>query len=693
MWSIRISIVFIIYLLGWVPIFAQNVLETFDLPKTTFPHTISCMDKQGNVIWVNINNDELVVGKVNSKLSVEFVNTYKYTGDAISNFHQAKLTSDNSILFHGNNYNEMVVFKVDSDGNLKWLRRYKATIGGLFSTSLATNSRGYSMFHLATGVGLGSPLISLLVLDKDGNEVNKYRLQLDKGSFYGFQFACTSTNDNFVFTGTGPQDNYDFPGWTMMFGETGNIIWSKLISPTSISTTYKGFYPNSISQGPANRILLGARVGDDQNANNQNPALADGALVLMDNDGNILKAKQIHVEGSLIFSIHDIYFKNGRYYFIATEDYHYNATNSFYCSIDENLENLEMIKLNRGLIRPNLYLGDKSNFIVGTVYDITRTVINPYIASFQNNLDDLCGVTSVQFNLFDLILNEHSHSYSTSEYLSNLPVDGREISSICLKGKENECDINGASKVVSYETGLSVKILNIDSVICNNSQIIDLQNKGIPTGGVFYLNGVQVSSLDPSRLMNSLNNQLVYIFSSDSICKGADTLYFSVRSNSNLTLNIKDVCENVNVNLSLAGDTGSIRNVIFDFDGAVIISGSGKGPYLIKWSSKGIKNVKAEILTDCGIVSLSKKVDVTDVSFSISQDTSINLGSFVQLFANSTNPNLTYKWRPGSFLSCIDCKDPIAKPSRTTKFCVVATDTTTGCASEKCLNIRVGCCR
>ena len=74
MWSIRISIVFIIYLLGWVPIFAQNVLETFDLPKTTFPHTISCMDKQGNVIWVNINNDELVVGKVNSKLSVEFVN-------------------------------------------------------------------------------------------------------------------------------------------------------------------------------------------------------------------------------------------------------------------------------------------------------------------------------------------------------------------------------------------------------------------------------------------------------------------------------------------------------------------------------------------------------------------------------------------------------------------------------------------
>lgn len=55
------------------------------------------------------------------------------------------------------------------------------------------------------------------------------------------------------------------------------------------------------------------------------------------------------------------------------------------------------------------------------------------------------------------------------------------------------------------------------------------------------------------------------------------------------------VCEQEIVTVSFNGTAGSEAQYIWDFAGAEIISGSGKGPYQIKWNSKGTKKVSLTV--------------------------------------------------------------------------------------------------
>ena len=49
----------------------------------------------------------------------------------------------------------------------------------------------------------------------------------------------------------------------------------------------------------------------------------------------------------------------------------------------------------------------------------------------------------------------------------------------------------------------------------------------------------------------------------------------------------------------------------------------------------------------------------------------------------------TYTWNPASFLSCVNCDEPVASPEESTKYCV--SSAIGECFSESCINVTVAC--
>jgi gliding motility-associated-like protein len=63
-------------------------------------------------------------------------------------------------------------------------------------------------------------------------------------------------------------------------------------------------------------------------------------------------------------------------------------------------------------------------------------------------------------------------------------------------------------------------------------------------------------------------------------------------------------------------------------------------------------------------------------------------GQTTQLDASGGLGN-TYLWSPVTDLSCTTCANPVATPQQTTTYCVVVSDSTTGCVDSTCLRIDV----
>ena len=105
-------------------------------------------------------------------------------------------------------------------------------------------------------------------------------------------------------------------------------------------------------------------------------------------------------------------------------------------------------------------------------------------------------------------------------------------------------------------------------------------------------------------------------------------------------------CVNLNVEIEYTGTASDAATYYWDFDGATIVSGSGQGPYMVKWSSVGSKTVSL-YLEESGFVS-----DTTEENIFISQLTSgfnlqdssrVNYDVNIQYTGNASDA-ATYYW-------------------------------------------------
>ncbi|HRI00640.1 MAG TPA: hypothetical protein PK006_06270 [Saprospiraceae bacterium] len=267
----------------------------------------------------------------------------------------------------------------------------------------------------------------------------------------------------------------------------------------------------------------------------------------------------------------------------------------------------------------------------------------------------------------------------------------------CIDIKESLC-INSNISSITHEIMVSnntiLSIVGLDSVYCNKDTVISLIGKGIPSGGKFYLNGIEITSFNPAVLSLNTVYDLKYFNGSPGICSDTAIHQFIIYSKPDFTVNAMSGCIGDKIKVSLTGNN-TLGNFQWTWDGGRVVSGTGSGPYEIIYSSPGVKTIRVSSNTNfCGNFEASKTITISGITVSISKDTSIINGSFVDLSVNPLGgTRYKFVWSPSNSLSCGDCPNPRATPKRSTKYCVTVTDEINGCTATSCVNVRVSCCK
>ena len=82
--------------------------------------------------------------------------------------------------------------------------------------------------------------------------------------------------------------------------------------------------------------------------------------------------------------------------------------------------------------------------------------------------------------------------------------------------------------------------------------------------------------------------------------------------NCNFTVAAK-ACINQEVKVTYTGGAPATATYLWNFDGAVIISGTGQGPYFVKWNTTGEKHVTLSIQSEGQTCNATKPVVVIEL--------------------------------------------------------------------------------
>lgn len=109
------------------------------------------------------------------------------------------------------------------------------------------------------------------------------------------------------------------------------------------------------------------------------------------------------------------------------------------------------------------------------------------------------------------------------------------------------------------------------------------------------------------------------------------------------------VCTNFFTTITYTGNASSAAQYIWDFDGGIIFSGSGQGPYILSWDNSGMKTVSLTVIED-GMSSETVShdiivVDPVNSSGNVSGDDNICQGTASSVYSTITIPGaISYKW-------------------------------------------------
>jgi hypothetical protein len=192
----------------------------------------------------------------------------------------------------------------------------------------------------------------------------------------------------------------------------------------------------------------------------------------------------------------------------------------------------------------------------------------------------------------------------------------------------------------------SVSVSN-QADVCADVNQISLSG-GTPSGGSYSGNNVNTNSgvFYPLSAGVGLSN-FVYSFTDANGCSNSDTAGIRVVGLPSAQFNLPaTVCKSDTLNINYTGNASASAQFSWTFDNAVISSGTGVGPYTLKWDTAGIKAVSLTV-TDSGCVSITQNnyTNVLDAIASISTvgGPSACYQDSVLMFANS-GPGYSYQW-------------------------------------------------
>lgn len=667
---------------------SQQVYEG-NYTSSTLP-TFNLSENGDNIFVTKDNNNSFYLAKMDKAQRLVFYKKIIATNFNFIGIPKVLTNSKDEIyLVGGATSNSLLVVKLDRVGAVLWAKSLSDQ--PLSFSDACLNSENKIMISAIKNPVTTNSTQLFCLLDTDGNLVKAQDFKLSFGSFYGMYGGVGAHDDGFIFTGTGPQDSLGLIStWITKHDKNGILLWSKLYVPAENNKKALGLYaiiPQKLTGG--NYAILG-RYGNDRNANNLNPSEMNGLYLEVDEIGSIVRSAKI--VGPSFTTTTGVTKIRDSYYFSSTENYSFNADAIQFSKFDHNFQYEGGIKIVGKFV--DLKLIEKNEYFVFGA--IKQNAPQGYILKLINsnsNFDQFCNSEKLDQVFVPVPVKERSHTISENSgiIINNIDIDILEVS--CHITSIVQCLGFNSQLVSLVQDQTQARLMGFDTLICSKDTIINLLPFGMPNGGKFYLNGKEVLDINPSTLIKGVNYTLKYVIMGQS-CSGVDSVIFKVGSQLMGDIFINNGCLNEPLTVN-SNFTNSNNQYLWDFDGGEVVSGVGFGPYSIRYRTVGTKKINLIVKASvCGEINLKKTLVVSELKLTGAKDTSITLGSFTKLFVNSLGANpIDVKWTPATGLSCNNCSDPIATPKRTTKYKATVIDLVTGCESDYCVTIRVGCCK
>ena len=138
--------------------------------------------------------------------------------------------------------------------------------------------------------------------------------------------------------------------------------------------------------------------------------------------------------------------------------------------------------------------------------------------------------------------------------------------------------------------------------------------------------------------------------------------------------------------LTYRGTAGNNATFSWGFDSAMVIAGTGSGPYDLTWNTAGIKIITLSV-TDNGCSSQQGVENVVVLplpALTVSSDTAICEGQNVTLTASGAN---TYSWAPSLGLSSANTARVVASPPVNTNYTVIGSNS--NCSASASITVSV----
>ncbi len=190
----------------------------------------------------------------------------------------------------------------------------------------------------------------------------------------------------------------------------------------------------------------------------------------------------------------------------------------------------------------------------------------------------------------------------------------------------------------------SVSISNFND-ICSGASALMLSG-GSPSGGNYSGNGVSGGYFYPSVAGAGLS-AIIYGYTDSNGCFNSDTAQIRVVGTPSATFSLQQsACKGDTVNVLYSGGASANATFSWDFDNALVLSGSAAGPYSLRWDTAGIKALTLTV-TDSGCTSNTYS-NYTNIIEAIAMISTVGsnqacYGDSVMIFANS-GPGYTYQW-------------------------------------------------
>ncbi|MCF8297273.1 MAG: T9SS type A sorting domain-containing protein [Saprospiraceae bacterium] len=249
---------------------------------------------------------------------------------------------------------------------------------------------------------------------------------------------------------------------------------------------------------------------------------------------------------------------------------------------------------------------------------------------------------------------------------------------------------SGCTSTTSYNyTNVLNKTASITAIgsttVCFGDSVILFANSGFGYSYQWLFNSTILPNDTNSFLAANLTGDYSVLVTNNYLCTDTSNT-ISVMINplpiANFSV-ISNACTGNTITVTYTGNASSAATYNWNFDNAIIISGSGQGPYQIKWNSAGTKVISL-VVSENNCVSSTHSSNViinsTEAIITSIGSTTFCNGDSVALYAN-TGTNLAHQWYKNNNIIA-GATNPFYIANSGGLYHVVVTNTVTGCSKS-----------